>query len=492
MNHYIILVFLVLTFGCNSESSNLDVVRPQDPWVFSSQLDGKPDVITIALHEDLWVAYHTTNASLYKAWKGGANFDSAVSTTLYGSQPSSIGIGYCENSIDNPWLVEIGGAAVRQRIEFKEYQLVDGEVIIKYDIILPDHEDVIHVQEKPEAFFSESGNIGLERIFTFSNVPRDTDFFFGFNLSSIASRSSIESNGDILFTRQVDQSVGEIETVDLAGTLRMTPGEPTYLRTLFTEPTLINENEIVDAEGEENQDLHNRLISQNGCENCNNTLSETEKAEGWVLLFDGNSLEGWHSYGKEKAGTSWVIDQESIHLKAEPKGDNGWQVKDGGDIVFEDIYGNFELKLDWRIGPCGNSGIIYKVIESEKYKFPWMTGPEMQLLDNTCHPDAAIVTHRAGDLYDIQESSSETVKPAGEWNSARVRIVDEKLEHWLNGTKVVERTMWDEAWYENLANSKWKHHPDFGESREGKIALQDHRDPVWFRNIKIRRLDGAQ
>lgn len=222
---------------------------------------------------------------------------------------------------------------------------------------------------------------------------------------------------------------------------------------------------------------------------ANNTLSKAEKKAGWKLLFDGQSLEGWRKYRSDSIGSSWVIDQEAIHLNAEQKGENGWQVADGGDIVYDEEFGDFELRLEWRIAPCGNSGIMYHVVESEEFDYPWMTGPEMQVLDNTCHPDAMIDKHRAGDLYDLIACKYVTVKPAGSWNSVRIRIENGQLEHWQNGRKVVETQMWTDEWYQMLKNSKWKDFKDFGESRVGKIALQDHGDPVWFRNIKVLPLE---
>lgn len=116
----------------------------------------------------------------------------------------------------------------------------------------------------------------------------------------------------------------------------------------------------------------------------------------------------------------------------------------------------------------------------------------MQVLDNTCHPDAKIQTHRAGDLYDMIECKYETVKPAGQWNQARLVIDNGKAEHWLNGRKVVEYELWTEEWNKMIAASKFKDMPDFGKARKGYISLQDHGDPVWYRNIKIKKLDAIQ
>ncbi len=217
-----------------------------------------------------------------------------------------------------------------------------------------------------------------------------------------------------------------------------------------------------------------------------NTLSDAEKAEGWELLFDGKSIEGWHKYGSDSIGKAWVINDNSLHLEVSDKED--WQAANGGDIISAKEYANFHLKLDWKISKDGNSGVIFYIHEdANQYKFPWMTGPEMQVLDNVGHPDSKIIKHRAGDLYDLI-TSKETVKPAEEWNHAEIISNKGNLQFFLNGEKVVETTMWDDAWKKMIAGSKFHEFPGFGTYKTGKIGLQDHGNNVWFRNIKIKEI----
>jgi hypothetical protein len=212
-----------------------------------------------------------------------------------------------------------------------------------------------------------------------------------------------------------------------------------------------------------------------------NSLTDKEKTEGWKLLFDGKTTTGWKTFNGPKGSKSWKIDDGALMLDK--------TVTEGrGDLITENEYENYELSLDWKIAACGNSGIIFHVVEDKKYNATYLTGPEMQVLDNACHPDAKIIKHRAGDLYDLISVSKETVKPVGEWNHAQLISNRGKMEFWLNGTKTVVFAMHTPEWDKMVAGSKFKEMAAFGKASKGHIALQDHGDQVWYKNIKIKEL----
>ena len=221
---------------------------------------------------------------------------------------------------------------------------------------------------------------------------------------------------------------------------------------------------------------------------AHNTLTPIEKEQGWKLLFDGKKISEFRNFKKQTVGKAWVINDQAIHLNATKNPNGGWQAIDGGDLITDGVYENFDFKAEWKIGNCGNSGIIFNVVEEDKYDHVWETGPEMQVLDNTCHPDTRFETHRAGDLYDMITTKYITVNPAGEWNKIRIVSKDGHVQFYQNGYEVVNFQMHNQEWLDRIKNSKFRDMPDFGLAKKGHIALQDHGDKVWYRNLKIREL----
>ena len=232
----------------------------------------------------------------------------------------------------------------------------------------------------------------------------------------------------------------------------------------------------------------NDFIFSNDYSAKHNQLTELEVSKGWKLLFDGKTTSGLRNYLSNDLGVRWKAENGTLHYLG--KGDETKRpTAKGGEVVITDKpYKNFELSIDWKISTGGNSGIIYHVVEDEKHSDSWKTGPEYQLLDNVRHKDGKIEKHRSGDMYDLISTKFVTVNPTGEWNRTRIKIVDGKLEHWLNGYKVVEADLNSEAWRQLIATSKFGEMEDFGRSKEGHIVLQDHGDEVWFKNIKIKEL----
>jgi len=215
---------------------------------------------------------------------------------------------------------------------------------------------------------------------------------------------------------------------------------------------------------------------------CSSTKNQSSN-KGFTPLFDGKTTQGWHTYGKTFAGKGWLVENGALHLDPKAK------QNDAGDLVTDKEYGNFHLKIDWKVAPGSNSGVLFHINENpEKYHQTYSTGPEMQVIDNDGHSDGKITKHRAGDLYDMVKSTSEPVKAVGEWNTAEIISNNGKLEFLLNGVKTVSTTQFDDNWKSLIAGSKFATWVDFGVFTTGKISLQDHGDEVWFRNIMIKEL----
>ncbi|HUR00034.1 MAG TPA: DUF1080 domain-containing protein [Gemmatimonadaceae bacterium] len=210
-----------------------------------------------------------------------------------------------------------------------------------------------------------------------------------------------------------------------------------------------------------------------------NTLTPQEVADGWKLLFDGSTTSGWHNYKKTTVGSGWLI-QNGILTRT------GDTTVSAGDILTNDKYRNFDLALDWRISEGGNSGIIYRATEDNDYV--WQSGAEMQILDDARHSDGKLALTSAGSDFAVYPAPRGVVHPAGEWNSARLVVKGNHVEHWLNGTKLFEYEIGSPDWLARVAASKFKSMPNYGKASEGYIALQDHGDKVEFRNIRIKAL----
>ena len=220
-----------------------------------------------------------------------------------------------------------------------------------------------------------------------------------------------------------------------------------------------------------------------------NSLTEAEKEDGWALLFDGTNSTGWRGYQQESFPENWQVVDGTMYSKESGRGEAG--AVNGGDIIYDKVFENFKLKLEWKIGEGGNSGIFY-LAQEEKDKI-WRTAPEMQVLDNERHIDAELGTdgnHQAGSLYDLIPAKPQNAKPAGEWNEVEIIVYKGTVIHKQNGEKVVEYHLWTPEWNEMIAGSKFPtYNPDWvNVASKGLIGLQDHGDDVWFRNIKIKEM----
>lgn len=223
------------------------------------------------------------------------------------------------------------------------------------------------------------------------------------------------------------------------------------------------------------QETSENRVSTEQDETPPNTLTSRESDEGWVLLFDGETSDGWRGYNSSDFPDGWTVEDGSLYCTCS-----------GGDILYDQEFLNFHLKIDWKISEGGNSGIFILARELEDQPI-WHTAPEIQVLDNETHPDVN-PDQFAPSLYDLIPPSVQNTRPAGEWNTVEIILDDGSLTIRQNGAEAVQTQMGTENWEKMVEESKFPVEI-FGQLEPGYIAVQDHGDEVWFRNIKIRELD---
>lgn len=206
-----------------------------------------------------------------------------------------------------------------------------------------------------------------------------------------------------------------------------------------------------------------------------NRLSAEESAQGFRLLFDGASTNGWRGFRRPTMHDGWRAVDGALS-----------RVGPGGDIVTVDEYQNFELRLQWKVPEGGNSGIMYHV--SEEFPETYHSGPEMQVLDDARHPDGRSRLTAAGSCHSVYPAPDGVVRPANQWNDVRIIVNGPHVEHWLNGVKLFAYELWSPDWRSRVQASKFAQWPMYGMSRTGRIALQDHDGGVQYRAIRIKVL----
>jgi hypothetical protein len=203
--------------------------------------------------------------------------------------------------------------------------------------------------------------------------------------------------------------------------------------------------------------------------------------ESWITLFDSTDLSAWRGYRRADIPAGWQIRDG---LLAFVPG------RDGGDLITREQFDDFELRLDWRVGPGGNSGIFYRA--TEDHEAIWHGAPEMQVLDDAGHRDGGDPATSAGAAYALYAPATDAVRPAGEWNQVRIIARGPRVEHWLNGERIVAYEIGSDDWNARVRASKFVEWPEFAHARRGHIGLQDHGDPVWYRVIRIRPLPESE
>lgn len=205
-----------------------------------------------------------------------------------------------------------------------------------------------------------------------------------------------------------------------------------------------------------------------------NRLTAEGQEAGWRLLSDG-TLDAWRGYRRDDVPGGWSATDDAIAFTPGVE---------SGSIITRDQFTDFELVFEWRVEERGNSGVFYKVTEAERA--PYWTGPEYQVLDNAGHPDGRQPETSAGANYALHAPVEDVTRPVGDWNQARIVVRGAHVEHWMNGVKIVVYELWTDEWRALVAETKFVEWPGYGMAEGGHIGLQDHGDPVWFRNVRIR------
>ncbi|WP_018611919.1 3-keto-disaccharide hydrolase [Segetibacter koreensis] len=214
---------------------------------------------------------------------------------------------------------------------------------------------------------------------------------------------------------------------------------------------------------------------------ADNTLSKAERQQGWKLLFDGKSKNGWRYY-QNKPSKSWEVSNGTLHSKGSAA--NYGSIN--ADLMTKEQYDNFELSIDWKISPKGNSGILYLVTEDNESSY--LSGPEYQIIDDINFPEKIEDWQKTGANYALNPAPTAEPNPVGQWNHTKIVVNKGHVEHWLNGKKIVEYEIGSEEWKKNKMNGKFKDAAGYGMAKKGYIALQDHGSEAWFKNIKIKQL----
>jgi hypothetical protein len=221
------------------------------------------------------------------------------------------------------------------------------------------------------------------------------------------------------------------------------------------------------------------------------TISCEKNESEWIDLFDGKSTDGWRAYNGKEIPEKWAAIDGELTFDTYLKLEDEWI--GGGDIIYyKEEFEYFELYLEWKLPKGGNSGVFYNV--QEGFQAPYAISPEYQLLDDIGWEEINNAKleewQKAGANYAMHEAdlSKKQLNPAGQWNSSKILYTEKKVQHWLNGKLLLEFVPYSKEWYLKRDSGKWDDYPDYGKFKKGYIALQDHDSPIWFRNIKIRKL----